>query len=118
VWNKADLVAPDRLEVLKELAGRQSGVIVSAVTGEGLEDLLGLIERRLAEALDVVEITLPASEGENLAWIYEHGEVLSRHETDGVITVVARFDDKRLSLAERRFGEGLRRLDSARRAAE
>ena len=118
VWNKADLVAPDRLEVLKELAGRQSGVIVSAVTGEGLEDLLGLIERRLAEALDVVEITLPASEGENLAWIYEHGEVLSRHETDGVITVVARFDEKRLSLAERRFGEGLRRLDSARRAAE
>ena len=118
VWNKADLVAPDRLEVLKELAGRQSEVIVSAVTGEGLEDLLGLIERRLAEALDVVEITLKASEGENLAWIYEHGEVLSRHETDGVITVVARFDEKRLSLAERRFGEGLRRLDSARRAAE
>jgi hypothetical protein len=44
--------------------------------------------------------------------------VLSRHEADGVITMVTRFDDKRLSLAERRFGEGLRRLDSARRAAE
>jgi hypothetical protein len=44
--------------------------------------------------------------------------VLSRHGTDGAITVVTRFDDKRLSLAERRFGDGLRRLDSARRAAE
>jgi hypothetical protein len=44
--------------------------------------------------------------------------VLSRHEADGAITVVARFDEKRLSLAERRFGAGLRRLDSARRAAE
>jgi GTP-binding protein HflX len=118
VWNKADLVPADRLEVLRELAARQGGTIVSAVTGEGLEDLLGLVERRLAEALDMVEITLKASDGENLAWIHEHGEVLSRHEADGTITVVARFDEKRLSLAERRFGEGLRRLDSARRAAE
>ncbi len=118
VWNKADLVAPDRLEVLRELAARQGGAIVSAVTGEGLEDLLGLIERRLAEALDMVEITLEARDGENLAWIYEHGEVLSRHEAEGAITVVARFDEQGLSLAERRFGASLRRLDSARRAAE
>jgi GTP-binding protein HflX len=118
VWNKADLVPTDRLEVLKELAARQDGVIVSAVTGEGLDDLLGLIETRLAEALDVVEITLQASEGESLAWIYEHGEVLSRREAEGAIAVVARFDETRLSLAERRFGKALRRLDSARRAAE
>ncbi len=118
VWNKADLLAPDRLEVLRELAARQGGAIVSAVTGEGLEDLLGLIERRLAEALDMVEITLEARDGENLAWIYEHGEVLSRHEAEGAITVVARFDEQGLSLAERRFGASLRRLDSARRAAE
>jgi GTP-binding protein HflX len=118
VWNKADLLPPDRLEVLRELAERQGGVILSAATGEGLEDLLGLIERRLAEALDVVEITLEASEGENLAWIYEHGEVLSRQEAEGAITVVARFDEQSLSLAERRFGKTLRRLDSARRAAE
>jgi GTPase len=118
VWNKVDLVPPDRLEVLRELAERQGGVIVSAVTGEGLDQLLGLIERRLAEALDVVEITLAASDGENLAWVYEHGEVLSRQEADGAIRLVARFDAPRLSLAERRFGEALRRLDSARRAAE
>jgi len=118
VWNKVDLVPPDRMEVLKEMAGRQGGVIVSAVTGEGLDQLLGLIERRLAEALDVAEITLASSDGENLAWVYENGEVLSRQESDGAIRLVARFDAPRLSLAERRFGEALRRLDSARRAAE
>ncbi|MET0483178.1 MAG: GTPase HflX [Aestuariivirgaceae bacterium] len=118
VWNKVDLVPPDRLEVLREVAERQGGVIVSAVTGEGLDQLLGLIERRLAEALDVVEILLAASDGENLAWVYEHGEVLSRQEADGAIRLVARFDAPRLNLAERRFGEALRRLDSARRAAE
>jgi GTP-binding protein HflX len=118
VWNKADLVPAERLEVLKELAGRQGGVLVSAATGEGLADLLGLIEQRLAEALDQVEIRLPASDGENLAWIYENGEVLSRHQEDGEIIVVARFDDQALGLAERRFGAALRRLDSARRAAE
>jgi GTP-binding protein HflX len=118
VWNKADLVPAERLAVLKELAPRQGAAIVSAVTGLGLADLLALIERRLAEALDVVEITLKAADGENLAWIYEHGEVLSRQEAEDAITLVARFDEKQLSLAERRFGDRLRRLDSARRAAE
>ena len=118
VWNKADLVPAERLAVLMELAPRQGAAIVSAVTGLGLADLLALIERRLAEALDVVEITLKAADGENLAWIYEHGEVLSRQEAEDAITLVARFDEKQLSLAERRFGDRLRRLDSARRAAE
>jgi len=118
VWNKADLVPAERLAVLKELAPRQGAAIVSAVTGLGLADLLALIERRLAEALDVVEITLQAADGENLAWIYEHGEVLSRQEAEDAITLVARFDEKQISLAERRFGDRLRRLDSARRAAE
>jgi GTPase len=118
VWNKADLVPAERLAVLTELAPRQGAAIVSAVTGVGLADLLAVIERRLAEALDVVEITLKPADGENLAWIYEHGEVLSRQEAEDAITLVARLDAKQLSLAERRFGDRLRRLDSARRAAE
>ena len=63
-------------------------------------------------------IWFAASDGGSLAWVYEHGEVLSRQEADGAIRLVARFDAPRLSLAERRFGEALRRLDSARRAAE
>ena len=118
VWNKADLVQGERLTVLQELAARQGAAVVSAVTGEGLEDLLALIERRLAEALNVAEIVLAAADGADLAWIYEHGEVLSRQEAEGAITLEARFDEKQLSLAERRFGDRLRRLDSARRAAE
>ena len=118
VWNKADLVQGERLTVLQEQAARQGAAIVSAVTGEGLADLLALIERRLAEALNVAEIVLAAADGADLAWIYEHGEVLSRQEAEGAITLVARFDEKQLSLAERRFGDRLRRLDSARRAAE
>ena len=60
VWNKADLVPGERLTVLQELAARQGAAIVSAVTGEGLAELLALIERRLAEALDVAEIVLAA----------------------------------------------------------
>ena len=66
----------------------------------------------------MAEIVLAAADGADLAWIYEHGEVLSRQEAEGAITLEARFDEKQLSLAERRFGDRLRRLDSARRAAE
>ena len=118
VWNKVDCVDPDRLAILREQALRQQACLVSAITGEGLADLLAMIQSRLAEALHLVELTIPTSNGEMLAWVYENGEVLSRDEVESDIILRARFDATRLGAAERRLAGGVRRLDGARRAAE
>ncbi len=44
VWNKADLVAP---HVLAELQSAHGGIAVSALEGEGLDELMAELERKL-----------------------------------------------------------------------
>jgi GTPase len=119
VWNKADLLAPDQHAALAQAAERRPGtVLVSAVAGHGLDDLLGLIEARLAEQSDVAEISFAPEEGAEVAWLHDHAEVLERtaHE-DGTLTLRVRLTPERLDTARRRFGKRLRALDPAHRTA-
>jgi GTPase len=119
VWNKADLLPPDQHTALAQAAERRSGtVLVSAVAGDGLDDLLGLIEARLAEQSDEAEISFAPEEGAEVAWLHDHAEVLERiaHD-DGTLTLRVRLTPERLDTARRRFGERLRLLPAAHRTA-
>ncbi len=119
VWNKADLLAPDQHDALAQAAERRPGtVLVSAVAGQGLDELLGLIEARLAEQSDVAEISFAPPEGAEVAWLHDHAEVLERTVLDdGTLTLRVRLTPERLDTARRRFGERLRLLPAAHRAA-
>jgi GTP-binding protein HflX len=119
VWNKADLLPPDHHAALAQAAERRPGtVLVSAVGGEGLDRLLGLIEERLAVQTDVAEIEFAPEEGADVAWLHDHGEVLRRTALeDGSLTLRVRLTPDRLDLARRRFGDRLRLLEPAQRAA-
>ncbi|MBO6945990.1 GTPase HflX [Altererythrobacter sp.] len=76
-WNKLDLVAIERANELHEMAKSQGDAIVlSALTGEGVDMLLQLIGEMLKLEAAVVEIELPASDGRRIAWLHAHGEVL------------------------------------------
>jgi GTP-binding protein HflX len=85
VWNKADQLEPERRERLANIAaGRppeERPILVSALTGEGVEALLDAIEGRLAEGKAVFSLTVPAEDGAGLGWLHANGEVMSR-ETD------------------------------------
>ena len=119
VWNKADLLAPEHHGALAQAAERRPGtVLVSAVSGEGLERLLGLIEERLAVAADMAEIAFAPEEGAEVAWVHDHGEVLQRTALeDGTLILRVRLSPERLDLARRRFGNRLALLAPAHRAA-
>jgi GTP-binding protein HflX len=119
VWNKADLLPPDQHAALAQAADRRPGtVLVSAVTGQGLDRLLNLIEERLAVQADVAEIAFAPEEGAEVAWMHDHGEVLQRTALeDGTLVVRVRLTPERLDLARRRYGERLRLLPPAHRAA-
>jgi len=79
VLNKIDLLTEDeRHEV--ELA-HQDAVLVSAMTGDGLEDLRERIERAFAETLTEVELLIPYSQGGRLHELHELAGELER--TDG-----------------------------------
>ena len=82
-WNKWDLLPPDRAAELREqIAARGEEVVVplSALTGEGCDDLLETVGRLLTAGARTHTFVLPVSDGQRLAWLHAHGEVLS--ETD------------------------------------
>ena len=57
-------------------------MLVSATTGEGIEELLAAIDARLGAADAVLELIVPAHEGRLLNWLYEEAQVLERHELE------------------------------------
>jgi GTP-binding protein HflX len=59
-------------------AGDTRTVAVSALSGEGIERLFGVIDEALPlDRLIRIKLSLPAAEGSTLAFLHEHGRVLS-----------------------------------------
>ena len=80
VWNKADLISPERAEELAEDAARRPEeriVTLSALTGEGCEDLLTLLSDLLTSDAKPHVFVLPAAAGQRIAWLHANGEVVS-----------------------------------------
>jgi GTPase len=83
VMNKVDLLDPTTRASLENQRLRNSqSVVLSAVTGEGCDALLGLIDRRLETQARMVRLDIPLTDGETLAWLYRRGEVVGRRDDD------------------------------------
>jgi GTP-binding protein HflX len=119
-WNKADLLDDDQRDMRRVQAHRRNNCILgSALKGEGLDALLAAIEDHLALSLDIYEVAVAATEGRELAWLHENGEVLSRQSRpNGSSVVTVRLAAERAAQAANRFGARLRLVDSLSRAAE
>jgi len=92
--NKIDLLAPAEREGLLNLAERNTeSVALSAATGEGCDGLLQLIERRLENGARALRLDVPLSDGQTLAWIYAHGEVLGRRDDGEAAHLSVRLSD-------------------------
>ena len=86
VWNKIDLLdGEERAALLAEAARRDNAIPVSAVSGEGVEQLTILVSERLRVGSDTREIELSASDGERLAWLHSRGQVVDQ-DNDGETT--------------------------------
>lgn len=84
VWNKVDLLSPERLVELQHETARDERrpVLVSAATGQGLDALFAAIDARLGRADEVLDLVVAGHEGALIAWLYENSEVLSRDTDD------------------------------------
>ncbi|HEX2700107.1 MAG TPA: GTPase HflX [Acidimicrobiales bacterium] len=87
-FNKADIT-----DEAKRLAAEHPGsVALSAVTGDGVEDLLGAIGDRLRAAASVVELLVPFDRGDVVAALHREGEVLDEEHTDAGTRIRVRVD--------------------------
>ncbi|MCL6740282.1 GTPase HflX [Sphingomonas sp. RB56-2] len=83
VWNKLDLLdTGERNELLGEAERREDVAAVSALTGEGVDDLRETISHLLHSGAQTHHIRLNAGDGERIAWLHARGEVLEQ-QSDG-----------------------------------
>jgi GTP-binding protein HflX len=93
-FNKADR-AP--LEARRLLARHPDAVVISALSGTGVDDLLRAVSDRLRALTAMVELRIPFDRGDLLAAVHREGEVLVEQAGDDTWRVRARLDDAGLA---------------------
>jgi GTP-binding protein HflX len=111
VWNKTDLLDEAGRLQLANIVQRQPAerrpVLVSAMTGEGMDDLVAAVESRLSASRPVLELTLDPADGAGLSWLHRHTELLDKSDgADGTVRVRVRVDPGKVELVTRKFGAG------------
>jgi GTP-binding protein HflX len=108
VWNKIDKVEPEVREALvKKAASADNTVAVSAMTGEGVDDLLAEIGRRLSGVMTECTVVLGLDQLQLLPWVYQHAIVDGREDLeDGRVSLDLRLTEGEATELERRLGNG------------
>lgn len=90
VWNKSDLLPSAERPVPNPITGSRV-VLTSAHTGEGIEELLQILDEELTlDAVSLVRLRLPQPAGRLLHLLHERGRVLSERHGEHSIEVEAR----------------------------
>ena len=82
-------------------------VICSALSGEGLDDLLGAIAEALRVHDRTVDLSVPYERGDVIAALHRGGEVLDQHDSGSGLSVRVRLDEA----GRRRFAQFTTRTD-------
>ena len=109
VWNKADLLDPLDFATRETQAQRRDDcVLVSSLDGQGIDDLLEKVEKRLATKSVIFEVVIEVSDGKGMAWLHQRGEVLDRKAyEDGSTKLSVRFDGDTAGQAQAKFGKAM-----------
>lgn len=101
--NKIDLLdEAERAIQLNQTERRNDAVVISALTGEGCPALLAVLDASLNSARRVVVIAVDVTDGAAIAWLYRHGEVLSRSDDEQKAHIQVSLDAADLARFERR----------------
>jgi GTP-binding protein HflX len=108
VWNKIDRLEPDAHDaMLQKAAGTQNVIAVSAITGEGVDDLMEEISRRLSGVMTETTVTLGIDKLALLPWLYDHAIIGGREDNDdGSVTLDLKLSETEVIELERRMGGG------------
>ena len=111
VWNKIDRLDKEGRTRMSNLAERQPAgrrpVLVSALSGQGLDQLTAEIEARVAANRLVLGLELDAGDGAGISWLHRHAEVLDKDfRADGRLAVTVRVDPANADEVRAKFPAG------------
>ncbi len=83
VWNKIDLMDEMSRDAMLVQAGRTEGLhAISAITGEGIEDLLAAVTAKLRPDRVTETIIVPFSDGKKRAWLFKEGVIETEDQNE------------------------------------
>jgi len=83
IWNKLDQLAPDAADAVRTRAVRDPQVFaISALTGEGIDDMLAAITNKLQGSKRRCDISLSFSDGKKRAWLFAQELVEEERQTE------------------------------------
>jgi GTP-binding protein HflX len=108
VWNKVDRLDSDARATLSNIVQRQHAgrrpILISALSGQGLDELALEIEGRIAATRVVLDLNLDSSDGAGISWLHRNAEVLSKHfSPDGRLAVTVRVDPANAGAVRAKF---------------
>lgn len=84
-WNKWDLLTSEeqamRQDIIQAKVADVPVVPISAMTGEGVQALLDQLDVMLTGGAQPVELLVPLTDGQRLAWLHAHGDVMAEVAT-------------------------------------
>ena len=88
VWNKMDLMNGEPLPEFEDAGDYIAQAFVSSVTGDGLPELLELIETAVSSTSRSVKLLLPYERGELISILHERSTVESQEHTENGVVIV------------------------------
>ena len=93
VWNKLDLLDDDaRAARLNEAERREDVHAISALSGEGLDELTSAIEAHLSREITETMLELPFAEGRKHAWLHGQGVVVAEQSGEDGWRITVRWN--------------------------
>ncbi len=127
VFNKCDMLPEDERARFKDYTARSSwdsqhagdleglrrearggAVAVSALTGEGIHDLLHLLDETLTAQHRTLDLYVALLDGAALAWLYQNGHILAREDNDKEAHIQVALDRANYGRFISKFGESVR----------
>jgi GTP-binding protein HflX len=109
VLNKIDLLSTSARAGLRAKNGKQRApVALSALTGEGVVDLLVRMDHMLDTRSLSLTLRLLHSDGAGVAWAYANGRVLARKDRNGRTELTLSIDPEALGRFQNRYGKDLK----------
>jgi len=117
VLNKADLLFKNQESRKLESNTSENSLIpeahipdskklyISAITGQGIDEMLAVIDKEIARNNNQVEIKLDVAEGKLLAWLHENGNIISQKRKGETLYLKVSISEKNLGMFRKMRGE-------------
>ncbi len=101
IWNKSDALSEverqaltERADATQQFDDMTSAFLVSAITGEGVQEMLHGIQSHLSAQDDVIKVQISPKDFEVRAWLHRHGHVIDEQmDEKGTYLIHVQLDD-------------------------